>query len=300
VFDQLRDPHRVRDIGLTARHVPQVLGVDHPDREPVLQHVVDRFPVDAGRFHPDQRHLLLGQPVREHFQLPGHRGERACLRTPRATRSRTAHRGHHRVAVHIQASAPLDQHIHPDTPSRRRQGPPGVGNLSIKKLRCALEAAGQGASGSPHHTFLRARSTKKHRRRDRTTAPILIRSRVPAPAGMITFFAKSRSMRSVAFSLRSRSSSTRSGSDRSLSGTRPDSLAFFTHLPNVISWTPILFATSAMDRPESRTRLTAWSLYSWVKFRRVATRLPPLRSATVYDRLSTRSGTVQPSSTPEK
>src|SRR3954447_7612864 len=108
-----------------------------------------------------------------------------------------------------------------------------------------------------------------------------------------TFFAKSRSMRSVAFSLRSRSSSVRSGSDRSLSGTRPDSLAFFTHLPNVISWTPILFATSAMDRPESRTRLTAWSLYSWVKFRRVATRLPPLRSAAVYDRVSTRSGTVQ-------
>src|SRR4029079_17433173 len=87
-----------------------------------------------------------------------------------------------------------------------------------------------------------------------------------------TFFAKSRSMRSVAFSLRSRSNSARSGSDKSLSGTRPDSLAFFTHLPNVISWKPILFATSAIDRPESRTRLTAWSLYSWVKCRRVATR----------------------------
>src|SRR6185312_10143477 len=87
-----------------------------------------------------------------------------------------------------------------------------------------------------------------------------------------TFFAKSRSIRRVTFSLRSRSSSARSLSDRSLSGTRPDSLAFFTHLPNVISWTPILFATSAIDRPESRTRLTAWSLYSWVKCRRVATR----------------------------
>jgi hypothetical protein len=48
-----------------------------------------------------------------------------------------------------------------------------------------------------------------------------------------------------------------------------------------------------MDRPESRTRLTAWSFYSWVKFRRVATRLPPLRSAAVYDPVSTRSGTVQ-------
>ena len=62
---------------------------------------------------------------------------------------------------------------------------------------------------------------------------------------------------------------------------------------DVISWTPILFATSTMDRPESRTRLTAWSLYSWVKLRRVATRFPPLRSAAVYDRVSTRSGTVQ-------
>src|SRR5918994_3155752 len=109
-----------------------------------------------------------------------------------------------------------------------------------------------------------------------------------------TFFAKSRSIRRVAFSLRSRSSSSRSFSDRSLSGTRPASLAFFTHLPNVISWTPILLATSAIDRPESRTRLTAWSLYSWVKCRRVTTRSPPLRSAAVYDRVSTRSGTVQP------
>src|SRR5690606_8748185 len=80
-----------------------------------------------------------------------------------------------------------------------------------------------------------------------------------------TFFAKSRSIRRVAFSLRSRSNSARSGSDRSESGTRPASRAFFTHLPNVISCTPILFATSAIVRPESRTRLTAWSLYSWVK-----------------------------------
>src|SRR5690606_29526018 len=115
---------------------------------------------------------------------------------------------------------------------------------------------------------------------------------VPSRTRPPLFFAKSRSIRRVAFSLRSRSSSARSGSDRSESGTRPDSRAFFTHLPNVISWTPILFATSAMVRPESRTRLTAWSLYSWVKCRRVATRVPPLRSAAVYDRVSTRAGTV--------
>ncbi|MGH3608839.1 MAG: ABC transporter ATP-binding protein [Pseudonocardiaceae bacterium] len=91
-----------------------------------------------------------------------------------------------------------------------------------------------------------------------------------------TFFAKSRSILKTALSLRSRSSSARSVSDRSLSGTRPPSFAFFTHLPNVISWTPILLATSVIDRPESRCRLTACSLYSWVKLRRVATRFPPL------------------------
>jgi hypothetical protein len=34
-------------------------------------------------------------------------------------------------------------------------------------------------------------------------------------------------------------------------------------------------------------------LYSWVKFRRVATLCPPLQSAAVYDLVSTRSGTVQ-------
>ena len=89
-----------------------------------------------------------------------------------------------------------------------------------------------------------------------------------------TFFAKSRSIRNVAFSLRSRSSSARSFKSRSLPGTSPESFTFFTHLPKVISCTPILLATSAIVRPESITRLTAWSLYSWVKCRRVAKIVP--------------------------
>ena len=60
----------------------------------------------------------------------------------------------------------------------------------------------------------------------------------------------------------------------------------------VISWTPMLLATSAIDRSESRCRLTAWSLYSWVKCRRVATRSPPLGDQRQLPRVSTRSGTV--------
>jgi hypothetical protein len=74
-----------------------------------------------------------------------------------------------------------------------------------------------------------------------------------------TFFAKSRSILRVVFSLRSRSSSTRSVSDNSLSRPESPPLALLTHLPNVISWTPTVLATSRIVRPEWSTRLTAWS-----------------------------------------
>jgi hypothetical protein len=98
------------------------------------------------------------------------------------------------------------------------------------------------------------------------------RSRRPLPSGLGTPSDDHR-VAVAASELPSRSSSACSGSDRSLSRTRPNSLAFLTHYPT--SWTPILFRTSAMDWPGSRTRLTASSLYSWVKYRRVATALPP-------------------------
>src|SRR5512147_2418368 len=42
------------------------------------------------------------------------------------------------------------------------------------------------------------------------------------------------------------------------------------HFPKVISWTPMFRATSAIERCPSMTNLTASSLYSPVKLRRVA------------------------------
>src|SRR3954447_3115685 len=102
--------------------------------------------------------IVVNVRVSERRVPPGP-GRRTVATTVSRCTSMPAHR-----SINTSIPAPLP---------RRRQEPPGVGNLSIKKLRCALEAAGQGASGSPRHTFLRARGTKKHRRRDRTTAPIL-------------------------------------------------------------------------------------------------------------------------------
>src|SRR5450756_957208 len=94
-----------------------------------------------------------------------------------------------------------------------------------------------------------------------------------------TFFAKSTCIDNCAFSdlaslssARSRTSSTRSDSSNSASGAVAASFAsrvFFTHLPNVISCTSILRATSAIDRWSSMTKVTAFALYSSVKLRRV-------------------------------
>jgi hypothetical protein len=77
VLDQLRDPQRIGDIGLAAGHIMQMLGVDDPHREVVLEDVVDRFPIHPGRFHPDQFHPLHGQPGSKLLELPGGRSERS-------------------------------------------------------------------------------------------------------------------------------------------------------------------------------------------------------------------------------
>src|SRR4051794_6375416 len=73
-------------------------------------------------------------------------------------------------------------------------------------------------------------------------------------------------------SARSRINSSRSDSLNGASAGTEDaclSRSFFTHLPNVISCTPILRATSTTGRPPSITKATASALYSSVKLRRV-------------------------------
>src|SRR5205085_9808016 len=75
-------------------------------------------------------------------------------------------------------------------------------------------------------------------------------------------------------SARSRINSSRSDSLNGASAGTEDaclSRSFFTHLPNVISCTPILRATSTTGRPPSITKATASALYSSVKLRRVDT-----------------------------
>src|ERR1039457_3463782 len=97
-------------------------------------------------------------------------------------------------------------------------------------------------------------------------------------------------------SARSRISSARSDSPSGASGDIPAaaaSRATFTHLPRVISWTPMLRATSATGRPPSMTKATDCSLYSGVNARRVEPISRSPGKSGQLSRVSTEAGTVQ-------
>ena len=62
VLDQLADPGRVADVGLAAGDVAQVVRVQEPALEPLLERLEHRLPVHAGGLHPDERDAGLRQP----------------------------------------------------------------------------------------------------------------------------------------------------------------------------------------------------------------------------------------------
>src|ERR1035441_10357787 len=103
-------------------------------------------------------------------------------------------------------------------------------------------------------------------------------------------------------SARRRISSTRSDSPSGASGEIPDAAAAratFTHLPRVISWTPMLRATSATGRPPSMTKATDCSLYSGVNARRVEPISRSPGKSGQLSRVSTEAGTVQHADHPQ-
>jgi hypothetical protein len=63
VLKQLAEPLGVLDVGLAAGHVLDVLGVNEPELEVVLEQVIDRPPLDARRLHRDVRDAEPHEPV---------------------------------------------------------------------------------------------------------------------------------------------------------------------------------------------------------------------------------------------
>jgi hypothetical protein len=79
---QLRgDPFSVLDGGLAARHRLEIVRVDHLrlERAVLLQHVVDRFPLQARGFHQHLRAAASVQPFSQLLEIGRHRAERLYL-----------------------------------------------------------------------------------------------------------------------------------------------------------------------------------------------------------------------------
>ena len=75
---QLLEPLAVHDIGLAARDVFHVMGVDEHHVEAAgLQDLVEGDPVDAGGFHGYGGDAADREPVREAVELRRHGRERA-------------------------------------------------------------------------------------------------------------------------------------------------------------------------------------------------------------------------------
>ena len=148
VLDKLTDPLRVLDVGLAPGNVAQVVRVQKPALEPILERLEHRLPIHAGGLHPDQTHASLRQPQSE-FREPGERRlERLGLLLPLATTAARHPDGRdHVVAMHVESRAPLHDHIHCAAPFETTVDMSPGGNLPRMSLSYALTAAINGPTG---------------------------------------------------------------------------------------------------------------------------------------------------------
>src|SRR6266545_2936492 len=109
-LQQLRYPLRVLHVGLSPRHLLDVLGVDHPHLEMAFEEVEHRLPVYSRRLHRHMRHFQLSQPLAQLQKIRRHRAELAQRALHRAIlRIEDAHARHHQLLVHVQSACPRIQ-----------------------------------------------------------------------------------------------------------------------------------------------------------------------------------------------
>jgi hypothetical protein len=181
VLDQLGNPGRVGHIRLAARHVPQVGRVQQPALDLILQQLPDRLPVAAGRLHPHPGHPEAGQPLGQHHQPGGGRGEPARLAVAPTMASGTRTQA---VTESLCTSSPAQRATNVSTCS---PPPPGRRLVAIRRslsqgnLSLVLVATVRGARGS-HVRLISGLSAPRERRRRPDDRHSFIRRGWPAPA----------------------------------------------------------------------------------------------------------------------
>ena len=113
---KLTQPRRVAHVGLAARDLLDVTGIDEHQLEVVLEDVPDRLPIHPGRLHDDLRHAVRRQPIAQRQQPPHRRwnSARCGSRPPPAAGTRT-----HAVTLALwTSSAPNVRRSRPSQPPR--------------------------------------------------------------------------------------------------------------------------------------------------------------------------------------
>src|SRR4030095_6673121 len=118
--EKVGDPHRVVHVGLSTRHVADVLSVRQNELETLLEQVPHGLPVDTRRLHRDVRYAVRSEALREREQLASCRSERANL-SVRGFRG-APDAGDDGVLVDVKACAPRVENIHDGSSlSKRRE-----------------------------------------------------------------------------------------------------------------------------------------------------------------------------------
>ena len=118
---QLTQPRRVGDVGLAARHLLDVAGVDQQQLELVLQDRPHRLPIHAGGLHRDLRDPVRCKPITQRQQPRDRRRELRDVLLARAALTGRAHARRHLRLMNIQRPRALDDRLHPASHNRDRQ-----------------------------------------------------------------------------------------------------------------------------------------------------------------------------------
>ena len=113
--EQLRDPLGIAYIGFATGHRFEMLRVDHQQLKLPFQNVIDRLPINPGRFHRHVRASFLRQPIPQPQQILGHRPKLSNLSFPSTAQPLQPTRCDASL-VHVQPTAPLVDHLHCLTP----------------------------------------------------------------------------------------------------------------------------------------------------------------------------------------
>ncbi len=143
-LEQLAQPRRVADVGLAARHLLDVAGVDQQQLELVLEDRPGGLPVDPGGLHRDLRHAVRLEPVAQPEQSLHRRSKPGHVLLTTAALARGAHARGHPLLVHIQRRRALNHRLHGSPFSSTAQSSPGE-PWELTSLMGALKAAVRGA-----------------------------------------------------------------------------------------------------------------------------------------------------------